>query len=121
MGFRKASASDIVDIKQCPVLVPQLEALLPDVHQCLSGLEGVRNLGHVELVLANNGPLMVLRHTAPLSEKDREKLERFSHSLKLALSWHHKARYLSRLRRGSLVCVKRATLNVQPAGFHPGQ
>ncbi|PWG69912.1 23S rRNA (uracil(1939)-C(5))-methyltransferase RlmD [Enterobacter mori] len=85
MGFRKASASDIVDIKQCPVLVPQLEALLPGVHQCLSELEGVRHLGHVELVLANNGPLMVLRHTAPLSEKDREKLERFSHSHKLAL------------------------------------
>ncbi|WP_296271995.1 23S rRNA (uracil(1939)-C(5))-methyltransferase RlmD [uncultured Enterobacter sp.] len=85
MGFRKASASDIVNIKQCPVLVPQLDALLPDVHQCLSRLEGVRHLGHVELVLANNGPLMVLRHTAPLSEKDREKLERFSHSHKLAL------------------------------------
>jgi hypothetical protein len=26
-------------------------------------------IGHVELVLANNGPLMVLRHTAPLSKK----------------------------------------------------
>lgn len=85
MGFRKAGASDIVDIRQCPVLVPQLEALLPDVRDCLSGLEGVRRLGHVELVLANNGPLMVLRHTAPLSKNDREKLERFSHSHKLAL------------------------------------
>jgi 23S rRNA (uracil1939-C5)-methyltransferase len=28
---------------------------------------------------------MVLRHTAPLSKKDREKLERFSHSHELAL------------------------------------
>ncbi|HGU9822751.1 TPA: 23S rRNA (uracil(1939)-C(5))-methyltransferase RlmD [Enterobacter cancerogenus] len=85
MGFRKAASSDIVDIRQCPILAPRLEALLPDVHACLSTLDGVRHLGHVELVLANNGPLMVLRHTAALSKKDREKLERFSHSQDLAL------------------------------------
>lgn len=85
MGFRKASSSDIVDVKRCPILVPHLEALLPEVRICLSGLDGVRHLGHVELVMANNGPLMVLRHTAPLSKKDREKLERFSHSHDLAL------------------------------------
>jgi 23S rRNA (uracil1939-C5)-methyltransferase len=85
MGFRKASSSEIVDITHCPILVPQLEALLPDVRRCLSGLEGIRHSGHVELVLANNGPLMVLRHTAALSKKDREKLERFSHSHALAL------------------------------------
>lgn len=85
MGFRKAASSDIVDIRQCPILVPRLEALLPDVHACLSTLDGVRHLGHIELVLANNSPLMVLRHTAALSKKDREKLERFSHSQDLAL------------------------------------
>ncbi|HDR2472373.1 TPA: 23S rRNA (uracil(1939)-C(5))-methyltransferase RlmD [Enterobacter soli] len=85
MGFRKAGSSDIVNIRQCPILVPQLEALLPEVRSCLSELDGIRHLGHVELVLANNGPLMVLRHTAPLSKKDREKLERFSHSHELAL------------------------------------
>lgn len=85
MGFRKANSSDIVDVKQCPILVPRLEALLPEVRKCLSDLQGARHLGHVELVLANSGPLMVLRHTAPLSAKDREKLERFSHSHELDL------------------------------------
>ena len=85
MGFRKANASEIVDIKQCPILVPRLEALLPEVRACLSELQGVRHLGHVELVLANGGPMMILRHTAPLSARDREKLERFSHSHDLAL------------------------------------
>ncbi|QXB21548.1 23S rRNA (uracil(1939)-C(5))-methyltransferase RlmD [Lelliottia amnigena] len=85
MGFRKAASDDIVDVKQCPVLVPHLEALLPHLRNCLSDLQGVRALGHVELVLADNGPLMVLRHTAPLSAQDREKLERFSHSHELTL------------------------------------
>lgn len=37
----------------------------------------MRHLGHVELVQATSGTLMILRHTAPLSSADREKLERF--------------------------------------------
>ncbi|WP_312952679.1 23S rRNA (uracil(1939)-C(5))-methyltransferase RlmD [Superficieibacter sp.] len=85
MGFRKISASDIVDIHQCPVLVPRLEALLPALRECLTDLKSARHLGHVELVLADNGPLMILRHTAPLPDADKEKLERFSHSHDLAL------------------------------------
>ena len=80
MGFRKAGSSDIVDVKQCPILVPQLEALLPKVRACLGSLQAMRHLGHVELVQATSGTLMILRHTAPLSSADREKLERFSHS-----------------------------------------
>ncbi|GJL44627.1 TPA: 23S rRNA (uracil(1939)-C(5))-methyltransferase RlmD [Citrobacter farmeri] len=85
MGFRKAASSDIVDVRQCPILVPQLEALLPDLRACLGSLKGVRHLGHVELVQAGSGTLMILRHTAPLSRADNEKLERFSHSKGLSL------------------------------------
>ena len=85
MGFRKAGSNDIVEVTQCPVLVPALEALIPALRECLTGLSGVRNLGHVELVLADNGPLMVLRHTASLSAADKAKLEQFSHSQQLAL------------------------------------
>ena len=85
MGFRKASASDIVNVVRCPVLAPRLEAAIPSLRECLQSLEAVRHLGHVELVLADNGPLMVLRHTAPLPAADREKLERFSHSHGVAL------------------------------------
>lgn len=85
MGFRKAASSDLVDIRQCPVMVPRLEALLPALRICLNGLPGVRRLGHVELVLADNGPLMVLRHTEPLSANDKQKLEQFSHQHDVAL------------------------------------
>ncbi len=64
------------------------EALLPAVRECLSALSALRHLGHVELVQADNGPLMVLRHTAALPATDREKLERFSqtHGLSLYLA-----------------------------------
>ena len=59
MGFRKAGSSDIVDVKQCPILAPQLEALLPKVRACLGSLQAMRHLGHVELVQATSGTLMI--------------------------------------------------------------
>ena len=88
MGFRKANSSEIINVVQCPVLVPQLEALLPAVRECLTSLQSQRQLGHVELVQADNGPLMVLRHTAALTAADIDKLERFSqtHGLSLYLA-----------------------------------
>lgn len=85
MGFRQAASSELVAITQCPVLKPELDALLQPLHQVLSSLQAVRRLGHAELVLADNGPLLVLRHLDPLSAADREKLERFSHSQQVAL------------------------------------
>jgi 23S rRNA (uracil1939-C5)-methyltransferase len=85
MGFRKSHDSELVDIHHCSVLVPQLEALLEPLRQCLSELKAVRRLGHVELVLADNGPLMVLRHLDALHDDDLQKLERFSHSTGVAL------------------------------------
>ena len=98
MGFRKANASEIVDVVQCPVLVPTLGALLPAVRECLSELKSVRQLGHVELVQADNGPLMVLRHTAALPAADKEKLERFSQSHGLSLYLAPQSEILEHIR-----------------------
>lgn len=85
MGFRQAASSELVAITRCPVLKPELDALLMPLHQLLSSLQAVKRLGHVELVLADNGPLLVLRHLDPLSAADRQKLERFSHNQRVAL------------------------------------
>lgn len=85
MGFRKASGKEVINITRCPVLVPRLEALLIPLRQCLADLQGARHLGHVELVQADNGPMIVLRHTAALIDADKQKLERFSHSEGLML------------------------------------
>ena len=85
MGFRQAASNDLVDIAQCPILAPELEALLLPVKACLSELKAAKRLGHLELVLADNGPLMVLRHLDALHVDDRQKLERFSHKHQLML------------------------------------
>ena len=85
MGFRQEASNDLVAIRVCPILAPELEALLLPLRDCLSALKAASRLGHVELVLADNGPLMVLRHLDVLQPTDREKLERFSHEHRLML------------------------------------
>jgi 23S rRNA (uracil1939-C5)-methyltransferase len=85
MGFRKTASNELVSVDQCPILKPELEALLAPLSACLSSLQAVRRLGHIELVQADNGPVLVLRHLDALSVGDRQKLERFSHEHRLAL------------------------------------
>ncbi|MBD2793838.1 23S rRNA (uracil(1939)-C(5))-methyltransferase RlmD [Xenorhabdus szentirmaii] len=88
MGFRQSQTNDLVNIKHCPVMRPELEQLLQPLSQCLNSLNAVKRLGHVELVLADNGPLIVLRHLDPLKHEDREILRTFSvqHNVSLYLA-----------------------------------
>ncbi|MDX7986650.1 23S rRNA (uracil(1939)-C(5))-methyltransferase RlmD [Xenorhabdus sp. 12] len=78
MGFRQSQSNDLVNIKQCSVMHPDLERLLQPLSQCLNQLNAAKRLGHVELVLADNGPLLVLRHLDLLKHEDRETLRTFS-------------------------------------------
>ncbi|MGA7587492.1 MAG: 23S rRNA (uracil(1939)-C(5))-methyltransferase RlmD [Rouxiella badensis] len=78
MGFRQEGSNSLINITRCPVLRPELEQLLVPLHQCLAALKAVSRLGHVELVLADNGPVVVLRHLDPLVESDRENLLAFA-------------------------------------------
>jgi 23S rRNA (uracil1939-C5)-methyltransferase len=88
MGFRQEGSNDLVAITKCPVLRPELEQLLVPVQECLSSLSAAKRLGHLELVLADNGPLLVLRHLDPLSEADRARLTAFAaqHQLTIFLA-----------------------------------
>lgn len=85
MGFRQQGSNAIVAISECPVMVQSLSLLLPLIRECLSALQGVRDLGHLELVQAENTRVLVLRHLKPLSLTDQQKLERFSQSHQLTL------------------------------------
>lgn len=77
VGFRKAASAELVDIQVCPVLAPELASLLQPLRICLNSLKAVRRLGHAELVLADNGPVLVLRHLDALNEGDTALLHNF--------------------------------------------
>ncbi|MEC5320813.1 23S rRNA (uracil(1939)-C(5))-methyltransferase RlmD [Brenneria populi subsp. brevivirga] len=97
MGYRQAGSHDLVDVRACPILRPELEALLAPLRDCLGSLQAVRRLGHVELVLADNGPLLVLRHLDPLSAADRRALCDFAQRHAVSVYLAEDAQSLSRL------------------------
>lgn len=84
-GFREQGSEQIVSVSQCPVLVPELDALLVPLQQCLRQLDMVQYLGHVELVAADNGVYLTLRYLRDISNADQLRLEQFAHQYQLAL------------------------------------
>jgi 23S rRNA (uracil1939-C5)-methyltransferase len=74
LGFRAKESTKVVAITECPVLLPALSALIKPLAAALAQLQSVASLGHVELIAADSGVLVVLRITKALSDKDRQRL-----------------------------------------------
>lgn len=77
VGFRQRASSDLVNVEQCPVLVPELEATLKVLPALLRGLASAESLGHVELI-GGAHPALVLRHLKPLPDADQQRLALFA-------------------------------------------
>lgn len=85
LGFRQKQSNQLVEISQCPVLMPELSALLPPLTQLLQQWQQPRKLGHIELVAADNGVALFLRHLGALNAVDAEKLQLFGQQHRLML------------------------------------
>ncbi len=77
VGYRKSASSDLVDVEECPILIPVLEQLVKALPQAMRSLETKAGLGHVELI-GGEAPAMVVRHTEALSPSDRSSLARLA-------------------------------------------
>ncbi|WP_321463858.1 23S rRNA (uracil(1939)-C(5))-methyltransferase RlmD [uncultured Vibrio sp.] len=73
-GFRKKQSKQIAQVTDCPVLAPQLNVLLPEIYAVLKQFKKPEQLGHVELVLGDNGPCITLRHMSKLTEPEMDAL-----------------------------------------------
>ncbi|MFJ3481899.1 23S rRNA (uracil(1939)-C(5))-methyltransferase RlmD [Pseudomonas sp. NPDC090202] len=76
VGFRAASSQDIIAIDQCPVLVQALQPIMTALPDMLRSLSKPQALGHVEL-FSGSANAVLLRHTAPLADKDLAVLQQF--------------------------------------------
>ncbi|EKT64992.1 23S rRNA (uracil(1939)-C(5))-methyltransferase RlmD [Providencia burhodogranariea] len=85
MGFRQTQSNTLVDIKHCPVLHHQLDALISPLSDCLNKLNIVSKLGHVELIRADNSIIVLLRHLAPLTSSDKQQLQYFEQQYGVAV------------------------------------
>lgn len=84
-GFRQKQSKQIVSIDQCPVLEPELEQLLAPLKSLLETFQSPDTLGHVELVLADHSPVIVLRHSKALAQGDRARLIEFANEVQATL------------------------------------
>ena len=72
MGFRGKASADIVDVENCLVLTPALQAILPDLRVLLGLTERPDQIGHIELLEDELGCSVLLRLTGVLSNTDQE-------------------------------------------------
>ena len=73
-GFRKKQSKQIAQVTDCPVLAPELNVLLPEIYSALKAFNKPEQLGHVELVLGDNGPCITLRHLSALTASETQSL-----------------------------------------------
>ncbi len=78
LGLRARHSQQIVEIGHCAVLVPALQSLLQPLRACLSQWSQPRQIGHVELLAADNGVAVLLRLMAQPDEADAQLLRDFS-------------------------------------------
>lgn len=78
VGFRRRNSNDLVEVEGCPVLAEPLSALIAPLRACFNRLKSQRELGHAELIQAEQGVMLLLRHTGRPNETDRAMLVEFA-------------------------------------------
>lgn len=74
LGFRRRGQRELVSIGRCEVLAPELNALIAPLNDWLSGLQARGAISHIELILASEGPALILREIKTLKDADRDAL-----------------------------------------------
>ncbi|MUJ18551.1 23S rRNA (uracil(1939)-C(5))-methyltransferase RlmD [Aliivibrio fischeri] len=97
-GFRKKQSKAIVNVRHCPVLVQELDQHLELLFTLLNQLKGKKHLGHVELVQADNGSVLLIRHVADFNEKDQQALVNYCEERNLILYLMPEADVLNHVR-----------------------
>lgn len=86
-GFRQKASKQIANITDCPVLMPELNQLLPEIKAMLSNFDNLRALGHVEVVFDGTRKALMLRHTQALTEQESQLLVEFGRQFDTTIYW----------------------------------
>lgn len=87
IGFRAKSSNNIVDIKQCQVLEPSLQAVYQALREQLLASPLVAKLGHIELLLDDQGVCVVLRQSRDMAVTDQQALNDWAQTQNVTLLW----------------------------------
>lgn len=92
IGFHEKRSSYIADLSVCPVLPPQISAMLPTLHTLVAGLSIPDRVPQIEIATGERSTgepvtVLVFRHLLPFSGADLARLESFGKTAKVDI-WH---------------------------------
>lgn len=70
LGYRRHRSDRVCGITMCPVLTPALEQLLQPLHALIEQLGAPRQVGHIELLEADNARCIVVRQLRSLPDDE---------------------------------------------------
>jgi 23S rRNA (uracil1939-C5)-methyltransferase len=78
VGFHERKSRYVADMQVCPVLPPQVSAMLMPLRALIGSLDAVETCPQIELACGDKVIALVLRHLEPLSASDQERLRVFA-------------------------------------------
>ena len=78
VGFHERKSSFVADMDSCEVLPPSVSAMLVPLRELVTGMSQRDQLPQIELAMGDTVTALVLRHMAPLTEADLERLRAFA-------------------------------------------
>ena len=80
LGLHKARGVEVVDMRECVLLLPEILALLPEIRILLRSLQAFKSSGSVAINWLDHGPDILLRMDAAFTGPDKTKIINFARS-----------------------------------------
>ena len=96
VGFRERKSSFITVMDRCEVLHPSLGDNLTVLAECIGKLSVKSQVPQIEVAIAENDTILILRHLEPLTVEDEEILR--DYALRLAITWYTQSGGLDTVR-----------------------
>ena len=103
VGFRERKSSFVTVMSRCEVLHPSLGDNLEALSECIERLSIKEHVPQIEVAIAEQGCILILRHLKPLSANDEQILDEYAK--KLSITWY--------LQSGGLETIKPLKHSIQ--------
>ena len=103
VGFRERKSSFVTVMSRCEVLHPSLGDNLEALSECIERLSIKEHVPQIEVAIAEQGSILILRHLKPLSANDEQILDEYAK--KLSITWY--------LQSGGLETIKPLRHSIQ--------
>lgn len=80
LGLHKSRGAEVVDMRECALLLPSITALLPELRILLRSLQAFKATGSVIINWLDHGPDILLRLDAPFTSPDKSRIIAFANA-----------------------------------------